>query len=160
MQRVVAVGAIGWSDAEAQPDLQRRPADDETFWIFDPIDGAYHYLQGLPLWSSSLALISGGRAVFAVVATALPPFGYGDFAEHEQARALLGAVAERVFVVRQMASASLHLAYVAAGRLDAYWEVGRDVHDWAAGALLVRESGAQITDLTGALRTVLRDGAR
>jgi fructose-1,6-bisphosphatase/inositol monophosphatase family enzyme len=34
------------------------------------------------------------------------------------------------------------------------------VHDWAAGALLVRESGAQITDLTGALRTVLRDGAR
>jgi myo-inositol-1(or 4)-monophosphatase len=48
-----------------------------------------------------------------------------------------------------MASASLQLAYVAAGRLDAYWEAGRDLHDWAAGALLVREAGGIVTDFNG-----------
>ncbi len=177
---------IGWSSSEAQPD---NP--DETsaapYWIYDPIDGAYHYVQGLPLWSSSLALISEGRPVFsivydpsqrelfvapesggatlnggplrvsgksdlrsAVVATALPPFGYGDENEHRRSVALLGAMSRRVFVVRQMASASLQLAYVAAGRLDAYWETGNDLYDWMAGALLVREAGGEVTDLAGA----------
>ncbi len=37
---------------------------------------------------------------------------------------LMGAIAPHVFVIRQMASASLQLAYVAAGRLDALFEVG------------------------------------
>ena len=38
----------------------------EASWIYDPIDGAYHYLMGLPLWSSSLALVVNGetRAAF------------------------------------------------------------------------------------------------
>jgi myo-inositol-1(or 4)-monophosphatase len=62
---------------------------------------------------------------------------------------LLAAVAPEVFVVRQMASASLQLAYVAAGRLDGYWEVGEDTSDWLAGSLLLREAGASVSDLAG-----------
>jgi myo-inositol-1(or 4)-monophosphatase len=48
-----------------------------------------------------------------------------------------------------MASASLQLAYVAAGRLDGYFEVGHDIADWLAGALLVKEAAGTITDLSG-----------
>ena len=174
------------------PVRKRIPDDPDAttaapYWVYDPIDGAYHYVQGLPLWSSSLTLISEGRPVFsivyepsqrelfvatesrgatldsvplqvsgksdlrsAVVATALPPFGYGDEDEHRRSVALLGAMSRRVFVVRQMASASLQLAYVAAGRLDAYWETGNDLYDWMAGSVLVREAGGEVTDLAGA----------
>ncbi len=110
---------VGWSRSEAQPDNRDESADASPYWVYDPIDGAYHYIQGMPLWSSSLALISEGRTVFsivyepslhelfvatesggatlngvslrvsgksalrsAVVATALPPFGYGNEDEH------------------------------------------------------------------------------
>ncbi len=67
----------------------------------------------------------------------------------DEALAILRTVARSVFVVRAMASASLQLAYVAAGRLDAYFENGRDAADWLAGALLIREAGGVVTDLAG-----------
>lgn len=51
--------------------------------------------------------------------------------------------------VRRMGSAALDLAYVAAGRLDGYWELHLSPHDLAAGALLVREAGGVVTDLHG-----------
>ena len=43
----------------------------------------------------------------------------------------------------------MDLAYVAAGRLDGFWEMGLNAWDIAAGALLVREAGGLITDLAG-----------
>jgi myo-inositol-1(or 4)-monophosphatase len=51
--------------------------------------------------------------------------------------------------VRRAGSAALDLAYVAAGRLDGYWE--SDLEDWdiAAGALIVREAGGLVTDFNG-----------
>lgn len=51
--------------------------------------------------------------------------------------------------LRRMGSAAIDLAYCAAGRLDAYWELHLSPHDVAAGALLVREAGGQVTDLDG-----------
>lgn len=48
--------------------------------------------------------------------------------------------------VRRMGSAALDLAYVAAGRLDGYWERGLKPWDTAAGALLVEEAGGLVTD--------------
>jgi myo-inositol-1(or 4)-monophosphatase len=48
--------------------------------------------------------------------------------------------------VRRMGSAALDLAYVAAGRLDGYWERGLQPWDMAAGALLVEEAGGVVTD--------------
>ena len=44
---------------------------------------------------------------------------------------------------------ALELAYVAAGRLDGYWQFGLNKWDIAAGALLVREAGGLIGDMTG-----------
>lgn len=49
--------------------------------------------------------------------------------------------------IRRAGAASLDLAYVAAGRLDAFWEIGLAQWDIAAGALLVREAGGLVGDI-------------
>jgi myo-inositol-1(or 4)-monophosphatase len=51
--------------------------------------------------------------------------------------------------IRRTGSAALDLAYVAAGRLDGYYEVGLKRWDLAAGCLLVREAGGQYADFAG-----------
>lgn len=60
-----------------------------------------------------------------------------------------GLVMPRVQGVRRAGSAILDLAYLAAGRLDAYWEMYLNPWDWAAGSLLVTEAGGVVTDLYG-----------
>jgi len=49
--------------------------------------------------------------------------------------------------IRRAGAASLDLAYVAAGRLDAFWEMGLAPWDIAAGALLIREAGGLVADI-------------
>ena len=49
--------------------------------------------------------------------------------------------------IRRAGAASLDLAYVAAGRLDAFWEMGLAPWDMAAGALLIREAGGLVADI-------------
>ena len=51
--------------------------------------------------------------------------------------------------VRRTGSAALDLAYVAAGRVDGYYELGLKPWDFAAGELLVREAGGLVTDFAG-----------
>lgn len=51
--------------------------------------------------------------------------------------------------VRRPGSAALDLSYVAAGRVDGFWELGLKVWDIAAGALLIREAGGRISDFEG-----------
>ena len=63
---------------------------------------------------------------------------------------MLRAVALEVAGVRRPGSAALDLAYVAAGRVDAFWEIGLSPWDTAAGTLLIQEAGGRIGTLTGA----------
>ena len=51
--------------------------------------------------------------------------------------------------VRRAGAAALDLAYVAAGRLDAFWEMGLSAWDMAAGALMIQEAGGLVGDLAG-----------
>lgn len=51
--------------------------------------------------------------------------------------------------IRRAGSAALDLAYVAAGRLDGYWELALQPWDIAAGALIVREAGGIVGDING-----------
>ena len=51
--------------------------------------------------------------------------------------------------VRRAGSAALDLAYVAAGRLEAFWEFSLNPWDTAAGILLVKEAGGRVTDFSG-----------
>ncbi|MBI2509031.1 MAG: inositol monophosphatase, partial [Betaproteobacteria bacterium] len=51
--------------------------------------------------------------------------------------------------VRRAGSAALDLAWVAAGRLDGFWEFGLSPWDMAAGGLLITEAGGLVSDLAG-----------
>jgi myo-inositol-1(or 4)-monophosphatase len=61
----------------------------------------------------------------------------------------LRALMEGSAGVRRAGSAALDLAYVAAGRMDAFWEMGLSPWDMAAGALMVQEAGGLVGDLAG-----------
>ncbi|MDR7486106.1 MAG: inositol monophosphatase family protein [Armatimonadota bacterium] len=80
----------------------------------------------------------------ALVATGLPR-------EPERSRHVptIAPVMLRALEVRIMGAAAVHLAYVAAGRLDAFWEPGLAPWDLAAGLLLVEEAGGRISDWRG-----------
>ncbi|MEQ8826484.1 MAG: inositol monophosphatase family protein, partial [Parvibaculum sp.] len=69
--------------------------------------------------------------------------------DHPRFMTELGAVMNEVAGVRRMGSAALDLAYVAAGRFDAYWEANLSAWDIAAGIVLVREAGGFVADLAG-----------
>lgn len=84
----------------------------------------------------------------SLIGTGVPFMGHCD--EHlDWYTQSLAAITSRSMGVRRAGAASLDLAYVAAGRLDGFWEMGLNQWDIAAGALLVREAGGLITDLSG-----------
>lgn len=62
---------------------------------------------------------------------------------------MLRVIAERTAGVRRAGSAALDLAYVAAGRLDGYFEIGLKPWDVAAGIVLVQEAGGVVSELYG-----------
>jgi len=82
----------------------------------------------------------------SILATALP-FRQRD--KLDTSMAVLGDIFSQVEDIRRAGAASLDLAYVAAGRLDGYWEFGLQPWDVAAGALLVREAGGVVQDFSG-----------
>ena len=62
---------------------------------------------------------------------------------------MLGKVVRSTSGVRRPGAAALDLAYVAAGRLDAFWETGLAPWDLAAGSLIIREAGGIISGIDG-----------
>ena len=83
----------------------------------------------------------------AVVCTGFP---YGGRERLPRMLAAFGHFTELARGSRRLGSAALDLAYVAAGRLDLFWEEGLRPWDVAAGDLLVREAGGLVTDFSGA----------
>jgi len=65
---------------------------------------------------------------------------------------MLKALTQETAGIRRPGSAALDFAYVAAGRLDGFWELGLSVWDFAAGALLVEEAGGVVSDIGGGNR--------
>ena len=82
------------------------------------------------------------RALFAT------GFGY-DAAERARQARVVADLLPRVRDIRRAGAAALDLAWLAAGRLDGYWERGVKRWDWAAGRLLVTEAGGQVRDIDG-----------
>lgn len=83
----------------------------------------------------------------ALIGTGLPP---GEVDLHlTPYMAMLETVTRRAGSVRRSGSAALDLAYVAAGRLDGFFEPGLKPWDMAAGALLTTEAGGLVADFTG-----------
>lgn len=82
----------------------------------------------------------------ALVGTGFP---FRELSHLNSYMASLAAVIPHTASVRRSGSAALDLAYVAAGRLDGFWQSGLEPWDMAAGALLVREAGGIVTDCEG-----------
>ncbi len=81
-----------------------------------------------------------------VVSCGVPHLGRGD---HGKFLVELRHVMCEVAGVRRFGAASLDLAYVAAGRLDGFWETGLAPWDMAAGLVLIREAGGFVSDMKG-----------
>jgi myo-inositol-1(or 4)-monophosphatase len=82
----------------------------------------------------------------SVLGTGIPFLGHG---QHARFLKELHQISQRVAGVRRFGAASLDLAYVAAGRLDGFWE--RDLKSWdmAAGLLMINEAGGKVTNADG-----------
>lgn len=76
-------------------------------------------------------------------------FPYRMFDHVDAYLAIFKDITRRCAGVRRPGAASLDLAYVAAGRLDGFWEFGLAPWDMAAGALLIIEAGGLVSDLAG-----------
>ena len=120
-----------------------QPVSDELFWA-EKGNGAF---IDTPSARSRRLRVSGRKdPARALVATGIPHIGKGDHAAYH---AKLAAVSERTAGIRRWGAASLDLAFVAAGRYDAFFEFGLQPWDVAAGILMVREAGGLVSDITG-----------
>jgi myo-inositol-1(or 4)-monophosphatase len=143
-------------------------------WIFDPLDGTTNYAHGLPIFASSLALeIDGVVEVGAIYDPCRRELftatrGGGAYLNGAPMRVsptqtlvdallgLFGAFLSRAQAVRRLGSAALDLCYVAAGRMDGFWEQHLKPWDTAAGALMLEEAGGRITGIDGSPFSIRR----
>lgn len=109
--------------------------------LFTATRGGGAALNGRPLRVSGRERLS-----VALVATGFP---YDKASNPDNNLAEFVAVVPLVRGVRRGGSAALDLAYVACGRLDAYWERGTNAWDVAPGILMVTEAGGMVTDYAG-----------
>jgi myo-inositol-1(or 4)-monophosphatase len=130
-------------------------------WMVDPLDGTSNYVHGFPAWCVSIALARGDEILVgkvgagawlngqpirvsgcvllsdALVALSFPPHTTVD----SVAVADFLAVVPHVHSARRTGSTALNLAWLACGRLDAFWVRKIACWDVAAGLLIFREAG-------------------
>jgi myo-inositol-1(or 4)-monophosphatase len=111
-------------------------------------DVVYRAASGHGAWLGELRLAVSPLAdpARALVGTGFP---FKDMDQVEPYLRQLGAVLRAASGARRAGSASLDLADVAAGRLDAFWELSLAPWDVAAGVVLIREAGGVVTTLAG-----------
>jgi myo-inositol-1(or 4)-monophosphatase len=109
--------------------------------LFTAERGGGAFLNGAPLCVSSAA-----RLVDAMLVTGFP---YDVHARVDEIVGLFGAFVGQARAVRRLGSAAIDLCYVAAGRLDGFWETDLKAWDIAGGALVVSEAGGRVTGTDG-----------
>ena len=145
-------------------------------WVVDPLDGTINYLFGIPQWCVSVAcegrvgvildplrdelftvrvgeeaLLDGEplrRSRRDDLATAMVATGFGYDTRVRAAQATVVArLLPQVRDIRRLGSAALDLAWLAAGRYDAYYEYGLNAWDWVAGEMLCSAVGLETRHL-------------
>ncbi|GAA0239504.1 hypothetical protein GCM10010492_43370 [Saccharothrix mutabilis subsp. mutabilis] len=169
-------------DGPAEAELLDRLPRGE--WVVDAVDGAVQFLQGLPQWCVSVALLRDGEPVLSVLhspwlgETYAAEKGVGAWRDgvpvvpsrktdptaavvatsHPHVRqpganAVAGlrlpGVLDRVAAVRNLGPTSWQVADVAGGRLDAFWQFGRDAENLLGATLVATEAGAVVTTASG-----------
>ncbi len=130
-------------DGEIIAGIIYQPISDELFWA-EKGNGAF---IDTPNARSRRLRVSGRKEpARALVGTGIPHMGRGDHATYTDK---LQAVMNKTAGVRRWGAAALDLAFVAAGRYDAFFEYGLAPWDVAAGILMVREAGGLVNEIPG-----------
>ena len=167
------------ADARLGEETGDSPGTSGRRWTVDALDGTLNFVSGVPLFCCAVALEDAGGGVAAAVLDPvrdeLFSAGRGEGAWLDGRRLALGpgrdlreavvgtyvgatraalldgvrSVVAAEAQVRSFGSGSLELAWVAAGRLDAWIQVGPAPWDWLPGAVLVREAGGLAAALDG-----------
>jgi myo-inositol-1(or 4)-monophosphatase len=121
--------------------------------IYDPMhDECFSAIAGRGAWVRGrggvkpLRVSAATTLVSSLLATGFP---YDAHTSPLDNAAYVARFVKRAFGLRRAGSAALDMAYVAAGRLDGYWEFKVSAWDVAAGILLVREAGGVVTQIDG-----------
>ena len=141
--------------------------DKENTWIIDPIDGTTNFLHGIPHFAISIALKSKDELLSGLIFDPIKDEMFfaekdkGAFLNNQRLRVSnKNSIEECLFSsnnegvkfsnlnMRCSGSAALDLAYVASGRLDGYFQNKINLWDIAAGALMVKEAGGIVNDLS------------
>ena len=109
--------------------------------LFTAERGGGAFMNGRPLHVSSATAL-----VDAMLVTGFP---YDVHTRVEEIVGLFGAFVGQARAVRRLGSAAIDLCYVAAGRLDGFWETDLKPWDIAGGALVVAEAGGRVTNTEG-----------
>ena len=109
--------------------------------LFTSSRGAGAYLNERRIRASKVETLKD-----ALIGTGFP---FRDVTQLDNYLRMFRHVTQHCSGIRRPGAAALDLAYVAAGRLDGFWEIGLSPWDMAAGALLVREAGGLVGDLDG-----------
>jgi len=130
----VALEIGGVAEVAAVYDPNRRE-------LFTAERGGGAKLNGRPIQVSAT-----NRLVDAMLVTGFP---YDVHSRIEEIVGLFGRFVGRARAVRRLGSAAIDLCYIAAGRMDGFWE--RDLKPWdiAGGALIVSEAGGRVTNMNG-----------
>jgi myo-inositol-1(or 4)-monophosphatase len=117
--------------------------------VHDPTSGeTFTAAAGAGAYRDGVRLGGDWRAAGLATAVVATGFGYGADLRAQQGQVLAGLL-PRIGNLRRLGSAALDLCYVAAGRLDAYYEHGLKHWDRAAGLLVAAEAGAVVGGLRG-----------
>ena len=116
--------------------------------IFNPTTNDFFWTsKGAGAWCNNTRLRVSKRQHFSecVIGTGIPHLGrtYDGYLQE------IDQITKECSGLRRLGSASLDLAYVAAGKLDAYWEKNLNLWDMAAGVLLIKEAGGKVTEPSG-----------
>ena len=144
--------------------------DKNNFWIIDPIDGTNNFLHGIPHFAITIALKSNNEIVSGITYDPIKDEMFyaeknnGAYFNNQRIRVsnkknlencLFGTGGEDIegfeikknIKTRISGSAALDMAYVAAGRLDGYFQKNLNIWDIAAGIILIKEAGGIINDM-------------
>ena len=173
LQAILNVPVLGEEMAPAQQRALWETGRD-GIWCIDPIDGTSNFVRGLPYFAVSVALIREGRTVLGVVYDPVAnemfaaEYGKGAFLNGEKlvGRETLGTLKKALASVdmkrlkkklvtqlaanppyasqRNFGASALDWCYAAAGRYDVYLHGGQKLWDYAAGQLILQESGGHV----------------
>ena len=125
--------------------------------VFDPVKNEFFFAErGKGAYLNERRLrVSGRRAMSdSLFGTGIPFLGRGSDEDHETFLKQLASIMAVSSGVRRNGAAALDLAWLAAGRIDGFWERGLSLWDIAAGVLLVREAGGFVSDFASRDRSL------